>query len=271
MSSQTFFTKLDAEEKAKKLESLAFYKGKVTLWVKNQKEKFDSKIVGFSQIDLSLNTDLPVATFPSSSQLLCSFELNGVSYFAQVKHSPAVNNTLLLNFTTDLFKSERRANFRLITFPKYQIFAEFDVIVKDNSSNVIDLKPKASQTGLFKQYLNLVNESKEGGVSSFLRIQLQDISASGMGLHVGNLEKDYFKKDHVFENVRLQFKDESMTIPKVQVMYVVDFINKEKLPAYKIGLHFPNLSISLDDRLSKKINTLLKDLDPNTDFENFIK
>jgi hypothetical protein len=61
-------------------------------------------------------------------------------------------------------------------------------------------------------------------------------------------------------------------IPQVKVVYIVDYISRDKkIKTYKVGLHFLNLTTTVDEMLGRKINELLRQIDFNKDFENFTK
>ena len=75
-----------------------------------------------------------------------------------------------------------------------------------------------------------------------------------------------------FKDVKIIFPDETIVIPDVKVVYLVDFITGErKIKKFKVGLNFPNNPTSVDENLGRKINELLREIDFNKDFENFTK
>jgi hypothetical protein len=93
-----------------------------------------------------------------------------------------------------------------------------------------------------------------------------------MSLQIGELESQFFKKDFIFKDVQLHFPDELIMIPQVKVVYIVDYISRDKkIKTYKVGLHFLNLTTTVDEMLGRKINELLRQIDFNKDFENFTK
>src|SRR5690606_36704903 len=115
---------------------------------------------------------------------------------------------------------------------------------KCEGGNVIDLKKRSSQTMLFHSFVKLVNGSEETVEnSSTLKIRVQDLSATGMSLHLGELETKYFTKDKIFKNVQIDFSDEQIMIPEVKIEYDVDHTSRDQnLKSFKVGLSFPNLS-----------------------------
>ncbi len=197
-----------------------------------------------------------------------------MSFFSEVIFQVSVGGLSVLQFKNTLFKSERRESFRLLTYPMYEVWAEFDLDEVHESSNVIDLKTKSNQTDLFKSFLKLVNDENKDTTNQAakLKIRVQDLSTTGIALYVGELEQKFFQKGLVYTSVKIKFPDDVFTIPVVKVVYAVEQVSKDnKSRRSKIGLHFENLPTSVDDLISKKITRLLRENDSKKDFEKFIK
>ena len=268
--SQTFFSKLDQLEKHNRLGQLELAKGKVTVWTKGKNNKDTLNVVKFDKEREELVLDAKTELFPNKSEILCTFDSRGMTFFTKGIFKMSSGGFCVLELKSDLFKSERRSSYRLMTYPIYEVWADFDLGEAYEGGKVIDLKSKVNQTKLFQNFLQLVDG--ENGDVGRLRIRVQDLSATGMSIHIGELEKSYFVKDTTFKNVNITFTDESIIIPEVKVVYIVDYISSDKnLKKFKIGLNFPNLSVKVDDLLGKKINKLLREIDSNKDFENFLK
>ncbi len=268
--SQTFFSKLDQAEKDNRLSAIASSRGKVTVWIKGQKEKHHLDVISFdaerSTLVLSIKDDL----YPDNSATLCSFEFRGMTFFAQTVFLKSSGGFWCIKFPSELFKSEKRTSYRLMTYPLHEVWAIFNLEEGYQGGKVIDFRTKESTTGLFNKFLNLV-EGDENDPSA-LKIRVQDLSTTGMALHVGELESKYFPANAVFRNVRIKFMDEELIIPEVKILYAVNFIGSDKnLKKFKLGIHFENLPNTLDHLLGKKINSLLRESDHNKDFENFKK
>ena len=268
--SQTFFSKLTLEEKISRLALLGSSKSELTMWIKGQSSKQTFKASDFHKDRLEIVLDSKNKTFPIGTKILCSFELRGMYFFSEVIFQTALGEHSVLQFNSDLYKSEKRNSYRLMTYPMYNINAEFDLGESYEGGKVVDLKTKSSQTGLFKSFIKMV-ESKDDD-SQNLRLRIQDISTTGMGIHIGELENPYFAKDTLFHNVVIDFQDEKITIPEAKVVYKVEFIgNDRNMKKYKLGIIFSNIPTTLDEKLGGKINKLLRDNNPNKDFENLIK
>lgn len=272
--SQTFFSKQDPTETLSRLSLLGSSKGSVILWIKGSKDKLTSNAIKFDKDRMEIVLEKKEDFFKSGETILCTFELRGMNFFSEVIYQKSINGYPVLQFKNTLFKSERRSSYRLLTFPLYEVFAEFDLGEAYEGGKVVDLKTRSSQTGLFKNFLKLMGDKEEIETdgSGILKIRIQDLSTTGMALHVGDVERDYFQKDYTFQNVRLRFSDETIVIPQAKIVYVVDYISTDKLvKKYKLGVHFENLPTAIDDQIGKKITKLLRENDFNKDFENFIK
>lgn len=277
MSSQTFFSKLDVSEKNNRLSQLVNAKGKVTVWQKGKKEKHVFDTIKFDKDRQELVLDSQDDIYANGTDVLCSFDLRGMTFFSQVVFRKSVGFFSVLHLTGDLFKSERRTSFRLMTYPLYDVWADFDLGEKyAGASNIIDLnskKPRGQQTKLFQNFIRLAEGKDDVSEDvTHVKIRIQDISTTGMAIHVGELETKYFVKDRSFRKVPIYFTDEIIEIPEVKIVYTVNYISNDKnVKRYKVGCHFEALPAHIDDRLGKKINQLLRENDFNKDFENFIK
>lgn len=270
--SQTYFSKLDPKEKQSRLIQLGNSRGQVTVWVKGQKQKSNFKVLEFDKDRLELILDTKDQVYARGTDLLCSFELRGMHFFIQVVANKSLVGHFILEVKAELFKSEKRGSYRLLTYPIYEVYAEFDLGEAYEGGKIIDLRSRTNQTTLFKNFLKLVENREGDNQHQTVRYRVQDLSASGMSLHIGELEAQLFSKDFVYKSVNLQFLDEVITIPEVKVVYIVDSIAGDKnLKKFKVGLNFPNLPTKIDDLLGRKINQLLREVDFNKDFENFTK
>lgn len=273
MQSQTYFRKLDDQEKNSRLWQLSQAKVPVIVWLKGQKHKHSFDVLEYDKELLQITTSTDSSPFPDSTVLI-SFEYKGMNFFSEVQQRTAVGGKIVFIFDGVLYKSERRASFRLMTFPIYEVYGLFPLDQSYQGGNVVQFKSGQSQTGLFKNFLKLVepeakNQSEDEG--SNLKIRIQDFSTTGLSIHVGEIEKKYFPKDVVFKNMQLTFSDDVIVIPEAKVVYVVDFIGDKGLKKIKVGIHFENITTQIDEALGKKINKLLRDVDSNKDFENFLK
>lgn len=268
--SQTFFSKLDQEEKNNRLRAISNNRGLITLWLKGGKDKHFIEALKYDAdrkiLVLSTQDDL----FPDKTSVLCSFEFRGMNFFAQGVFLKSVGDFACLQIEGDLFKSEKRSSYRLMTYPQHDVWAVFNLEEGYQGGKVINIQSRQSTTGLFRKFLHLV-EGDESNPAA-IRIRVQDLSTTGMALHVGELEADYFTKGSLFRNVHLRFVDDEVVIPELVVVYEAKIPSGDKnLVKFKVGIHFERLPNTLDHWLGKKINELLRESDHNKAFENFQK
>ena len=270
--SQTFFSKQDPSEKLSRLSLLGSSRGTVTVWLKGKKDKYNYPVFKFDKDRMEVVLDTKEQKFSPGETVLCTFELRGMNFFSEVIFQESVSGFTVLQFKNILFKSERRSSYRLMTFPQYEVYADFNLGEAYEGGKVVDFKSKTNQTNLFKSFLKIVGENEQTVDGEVISIRVQDLSTSGMALHVSELESAYFQKDVIFNKVSIRFTDEVIVIPQVKVVYVVEYFAKEKnTKRYKLGMHFENLPNALDDQIGKKINRLLRENDANKDFENLLK
>lgn len=270
--SQSFFSKLDSKEKESRLLQLGNSKGELTIWVKGSKDKHKLRVLEFSRERSEIILEDKSNLYPAGTSLLANFDLRGMTFFAQVTIQKNIKDHIVIVFGSDLFKSERRSSYRLLTFPIYEVYSEFHLQEAYEGGKVIDLKNRTSQTALFKNFLKLVENRDEDDKQQSIKYRVQDLSTTGMALHIGELEAQFFSKGLTYKEVKIKFPDETIIIPEVEVVYVVDYLAADKnLKKYKVGLHFNKLPTNTDEQLGKKINQLLREIDFNKDFENFLK
>lgn len=272
--SQTFFSKLDLYEKNNRLSQIGNSRGEVLVWEKGSKEKKKLSAIAFDKDQQNLVFDTKLDVFKPGTKVLCSFELRGMVFFSECIFRKSVGNDAVLEIHDFLFKAEKRSSYRLLTFPIHEVWVELDLSEVYEGGNVVNIKSKSSETALFKNFLNIVkvDKSNEDLTKGILRMRVQDISATGLALHIGELETKYFPKDHSFKNVRISFIDQEFIIPEVNVVYVVDYISADKnLRKYKVGMHFSKNSNDLDTAIGKKINQVIREADSAKDFEKLLK
>jgi len=270
---RTHFTSLNEAEKKSKLWQLASQKGKCTLWRRGQKERSSFRTIEFKRDENRLLLHEEPGAPSVGQDVLGTFELNGVGYFFKAKITPAGIDEVGVDTTGEFFKSERRQNFRLLTYPIYDISAVFKLPAHYDGGKVVDIKNRSSQTGLFKSFLKLVDPHKEEKIGETLKLRLQDLSVTGMSVHIGAAELDWFRAGELSENVEIQISGETIAIPKCRLVYVVDHIGHSDRhhKKYKVGIRFEELPTDIDHLLGAKINELLRSVDANKEFEDFIK
>jgi hypothetical protein len=272
--SRSHFTTLTHQEKQSKLWQLAQASGECYLWVKGQSKKIQVRVKDYRKDDDLLVFHSEDEVFQVGQELLGTFNLRSVSFFFKSKIKKNTEDNVEVVLEGDFFKSEKRQNFRLLTYPIYTIHAEIELPDSYEGGKVIDFKSRVSQTGLFKSFLKLVNENEDqDDLGKKFRVRVQDLSATGLSIHVSELEAEWFNTGDNLKPLSLIFSDEVIEVSKSSIVYIVDHIgsNNNNQKIYKVGIRFDPNNDMLDSVISKKINSLLREIDSNKEFEDFIK
>lgn len=270
-----FFKALNESEKLSKLAQLPkSSKPDIVIWKKGENKKYKLKACDFvrSKAELQLLKDCPKDFLESS--VLYSFELSGLSFFGRAKIIQRLDNQYWLECNEELFKSERRKNFRLLTYPHHKVYINFKIgKEKIKSSNVLSIKGGAGgQTALFNNFLELLEQKEPTfDAGEYLRFRVIDISVTGLAFQFGKIEAEFFEDlEFIFKNSILEFNDEVLTIPELKVLYVQDgFALDQKTSITKAGSAFVNMDTNLDEELSFLINKTLRSVE--SEFEGFLK
>ncbi|HLW57663.1 MAG TPA: PilZ domain-containing protein [Bacteriovoracaceae bacterium] len=265
--SQTFFSKQTPDERASRFNQLATLKETIVVWKKGSAQRYKFQATHFDKKLNELVVDNGDIIFETQAKLLGTFELRGMNFFCELTVVKSSQGYTLFKLADILYKSERRSSYRLLTYPIYEIYALFHIDHLVEDSSVINLNTGVSRKNLFKSYLKLVD--KGDSENQYVKVRVQDLSATGLALHISELEEKFIVKDQVYKNLEIHFPDEVIVIPEAKVVYVVPYIS-DKGKKFKVGVNFPNLSSKIDNHLGRKINELLRQIDSNKDFENFI-
>lgn len=270
-----YFKALNEQEKLSKLALLSKPENSnIVVWKKGESRKFTLKVSDFvrSKSEVKILKDFPKDL--KDSEVLVSFEISGLNFFGRAKVVERLDSQIWLELSEELYKSERRKNFRLLTFPHHNVFINFK-IGKDKirQSNVLNLKGNSGEeTGLFKNFLNLIGENEQTlDPEEYLRFRVLDISVTGLAFQFGNIERDFFSNpDQIFEDSVLEFNDKMITIPELQVLYIQDkFALNQSTTVTKAGVAFKDINVNLDEELSFLINKALRSIE--SEFEGFLK
>lgn len=269
---KSYFSLLDEMEKSSKLWQVDQGKIKVLLWKKGDKNRNQFWVKQFNKLEQMLLLSGESSNFKLGSDILGSFELNGIIYFFKSKVHFLGKEDIKITTSLDFYKSERRRSYRLLTYPMFSIYLDMQIKGQYQGSNVLNISTRVSQTGLFKNFLKLVDgrsEPQEGG-SQTLRLRIQDLSVTGLSISIGEAELPYFQTESKLSNLKIVFPDENIEVKNAKVVYQVNLIGKgSRVRQYKIGIKFET-NEAMDTQLSQKINRLLRDNDNDKDFEDFL-
>ncbi len=270
---RTNFTTLSESEKKSKLWQLSSAKGKCTLWQRGQKERRPFRVKDYNRETNQLVMHQELEVLGVGQEILGTFDLKGVSFFFKAKVTKADREDVTVEATGEFYKSERRQNFRLLAYPVYDITASFRLPVDYEGGKVVNIHNKSNQTGLFKSFLKLVEPQRSPEDQNRLRIRVQDLSLTGMSIFIGPAELDWFRAGETFRDLEVSLEDEKLIFPDCRIVYVVDQIgtSDRQQKKYKVGVRFEALPEEIERRLAAKINNLLRSVDANKEFEEFLK
>ncbi len=264
---QTYFTKQNDKEKQSKLGQVGSNSLEVTVWEKGStiREKFTAS--EFHREDFYLILNSTVKSDNSNKGVLYSFSINGVNFFGKGDLKELQKNRYHLSCLDDLYKSERRENFRLLTYPHHDAYIQIPVEEsEEEASNVVDFKTKVSQTGLFKNFLDIVGDEESNLKDGFVKFRVLDVSVTGLAFQIGEIEKEFIEKQQFIEPAFVFFKEE-LEIPKIEIRYIVPLIQRSGR-AYKVGVKFIDIDTNIDLKLGNLINNAMRDFE--SEFEDFI-
>ncbi len=246
---------------------------KATIWVKGE-TKYEVSFQNFFQEQEEILIEGHIIDSIIGKDVLYSFDLNGLKLFGKGKLTTQTGNNVYLNFSGDLFKSERRINFRLLTYPHQEVYLHLPIeTVSDEKGNLINLKTGISETGIFENFLEFIQQEneEESQIPNHLKIRVLDISVTGAALLLSEQEHDLLSKyENKFEKIILDFNGDLIEIPGCTILYSLDYEVQGKNVTYKkSGMKFENLDINLDEKLSSIINKTLRTLE--SEFEDFLK
>lgn len=270
---RTHFTSLTESEKKSKLWQLSSAKGECTLWQRGQKERRSFRVKDFIREENRLVLHREAASMAVGQEILGTFDLKGVSFFLKASITKLNQDDIHLIVAGDFYKSERRQNFRLLAYPIYDINVSFKLPASYEGRKVVDIRNKTSQTGLFKSFLRLVEPQRSQDDESLLRLRVQDLSLTGMSVFIGAAELEWFRAGDKMTDVEVTIQGERLVFPHCVIVYVVDHIGTtdRQQKKYKVGIHFESLPEEIERNLSGKINALLRSIDANREFEDFLK
>jgi hypothetical protein len=266
------FTALNKTETKSRIKSAVDNSIEFIVWVKGRSIK---NIYRPLQANFELN-EIKMKELTEASllkqEILFKFEIGGSHYFGQGKITKNAKNELWLKYNDELFKSERRDSFRLLTYPTYDVKIVFRVKDAYQGSNVIDFKQGASQTNIFRNFLKLIGQNDEEA-NSKIEMRVLDLSVTGLSFIIGEIEQNLFHNDDLLVNFQMSFAGDVFDIPRARVVYVINYIQQEKkaLKQFKVGIKFEQMSLAADGLLGKKINQILRENESNDEFEDFVR
>lgn len=271
-----YFKQLNLQETKSKLALLALNKKNLfTVWLKGDSKKYILCIDEYfrSKNEFQVSGDLPSEFL--KQELLFTFELSGLHFFGKCKPVSISKDRSFIDMDFDVFKSERRANFRLLAYPHHEI--TLNIFIGKNEiekSNVVEMQTKMSQTKLFNNFLEILdNDSSDADfdMEDYLEFRVIDISVTGLAFQFGEIENNFFPKMNIeLGKMYLNFNGDLIELAGGEILYKLDYLsNNKKNRMYKAGVRFTNVDTNQDNLLGKLINKSMRGVE--SEFEDFIK
>lgn len=272
-----YFKQLSVQEKISKLALLPRSKKKlITLWLKGSSEKFKLETQEFfrSKNEFQLDGSLPEKFI--NETLLFSFEISGLHFFGKCEVVSISDKNIFIDMKYDVFKSERRANFRLLTYPHHEVYISIKIEKEElEKSNIVNLKTKVSQTKLFNNFLNMMQDELEETpievLEDHIEFRVIDLSVTGLAFQFSDIEKSFFEKFNVeLGKMYLNFNGEYVQINGGEILYKLDFVSSNRsTKLYKAGVRFTGVDTNMDSALGNIINKTMRSVE--SEFEDFVK
>lgn len=268
MDAKASFLKLSIEEMSPKLATLAKQKEVIKVWEKG-KESFLYRVSDYTSLKTPDSTESFLTLFSEGEEsdqeligktVLLNFTLTSSDYFTEgVISFDDAHNTLVIKLMDNFYRTEKRDNERLLTFPHHQVYAYFKVLTEKNESNVIELKREED-----KLYIDYKNKQKKelkerlkkkiSDVEDLIGFRALDISRSGIAFTVNEEESRYFK-DSIKYSFYILFDGDIFVVKGANLVYKVDYVGgSQGKKRFKVGLNFNPV-----ENLTKHIVELLRE------------
>ncbi|MDC1174833.1 hypothetical protein OAT67_05540 [Bacteriovoracaceae bacterium] len=274
------FIKLNEDEAFPKFTLLARKSAKVKVWIKG-KESHIYKVKDVQKMKGEL-TRILLTVFSEGEEdkpfidnkVFIGFSIKDVDYFSE--GTVSVNDEdqeLIVSIEGNTYRSEKRANERLLTFPHHQVYSYFKIDNKEDE-NVIQLNKTED-----KEYINYKAKQKEDqlkdlskhvdDISNLVGFRAMDLSSGGVAFTIASEYKGFFDANNTF-SFYLMFNGEVFNVVHAKLIYVVDFVSRGSNNArYKVGLNF-NPIVELSQQI-EKILTSSNGIDAiQKEFEDFV-
>lgn len=278
------FLKLTVEEMGTRLTLLAKQKEVIKVWEKGE-DAFLYRVRDFSAMKTAEFSHYFLTLFSEGKEsdetligkkIFLTFSLKDSDYFTNgtVAYDD-VNDNLVVNLAKTFFRTEKRGNERLLTFPHHQVYAYFKVLNDKEESNVIELKRDEDKKYIDykvkkKQELKERLKQKISDVEDLIGFRALDISKSGIAFIINEDESRYFADDHKY-SFYILFDGDIFVVKGADLVYKVSFVSgSQDKSRFKVGLNFTPV-----EKLTKHISNLLhesEDLDQiKEEFEEFVE
>jgi hypothetical protein len=274
-SSKEKFTGLNLGEISSKLSSFTNSEKTIRIWSKEVEPSL-AFVRNYEAQEIQLDISSSMVSFELNSKVFINFAFNSVDYFAKGVLTSDSEGLVSIDLEETVFKSEKRQNERLLTFPHHQAHAYFKVYSNEDSSNIISLnRVKDEKQGVLESFASerMKEVLDDEAVADLMGFRILDISSTGLSFCANNRETSYFASFDDDQSIEftLMFEGESFTLNCAEIVYIVDYVNSRaaKIPMKKIGIKFGENEI-----LKKLIDSLINDKgalrEVDKSFESFL-
>lgn len=273
------FLKLSVEEMGTKLSVLAKQKEVIKVWEKGE-DAFVYRVTDYTVMKLPDSSNYFLTLFSEGKEsddaligkrVLINFSIKDSDYFSDgVVAADDVNKTLHIQLSRTFYRTEKRGNERLLTFPHHQVYAYFKVLTEKEESNVIELKRDEDRNYIDykvkkKQELKERLKQKISDVEDLIGFRALDISRSGIAFIINEDESKYFAEDNKY-SFYILFDGDIFVVKGADLVYKVNYVGgSQGTKRFKVGLNFTPV-----EKLTKHITDILsKDNDKGTTKEEF--
>ncbi|OUR93708.1 hypothetical protein A9Q84_19795 [Halobacteriovorax marinus] len=275
-SSKEKFTGLNVSEISSKISSFVNSEKPIRVWSKGSEPSL-AFIRNIEKRVITLDVSTSIIEVDFSDKVFLNFSFNSVDYFAKGSLLSENNGLLSIELEEEVFKSEKRHNERLLTFPHHQVHAYFKVYSDENSSNIISINRfketpnSALESFVSEKMKQIVDE--EDAIAELMGFRILDLSSDGLSFFANSRETSYFAglKDDGGIQFTLMFEGTSYSLKYAEIVYIVDYVNQRaaRIPMKKIGIHFDE-----NDEIKESINKLINDSgalrEVDKSFESFL-
>jgi hypothetical protein len=282
MTVGTNFLELEIEEVITKIQMLSDNKEVVKIWTKGNDSSF-YRLCDLLILKGADKSDVLLSFFSEGEdrdatligkKAFISFHFNEIDYFAEgMMIKDEAHDKIILRLEGKVYRSEKRDNERLITFPHHQVYAYFKIIQKEET-NVVSIKRsdekeykdfKVQQKTDLKEKLS----RKIDDLEDLVGFRTLDISKNGIAFVVGNDESIHFKEEKKL-SFYILFNSEVFLIKGAKLVYKVNYLSGvENQKRLKIGLTY-NPSEKLTNHLSAVLSKSSSPDLTQKEFEDFI-
>ena len=250
------FTKLKKDSKIEVLWQACQQRIDFKVWKKGETNRLELKAVKLDESELSILVHSHEVDFESfrNHDLLVNFVHFGVHYFGNVKLISDVSESkFLLDFKTDLFRCERRGNFRVSLYGK-----------ENNLFEVYKYSLPENPGVMLREYFE--KNKRE-------QFKVINVSGNGVAVIAPKHWNALIKVKEIYKHTMLKIDGLRFEIEEAELVYSEDagFLYDDEKGKLKIAFSFLKIDKSTEKELVKLLTGELGESSYDQDFEAFLK